>query len=142
MDIQVTPVAGDKWLIRAERERNGHTASGQVVMIQNTAPTAANAPHAALAGARAWLALAQDRQAASDVDGAIANAQAGLAELGRGYYSSSLGMKDDTRQHIDRAEDLIENDRKPEALRTLIQALESRLAMYARLHAATIYSET
>jgi hypothetical protein len=141
MKIEITPVSGDRWLIKAQRGRGGQTAVGQVVVIQSTAPTPDSAPHAPLAGARAWLALAKAHEAANDADGAIADAQAGLAELGRGYHGSGQGIKDDTRLHIELAEDLLENGRQAEGVRALIGALESRLSMYARLHADTIALE-
>jgi len=138
MDIIITQVSNDKWLIRVERKRNGHIASGQAVVIQGPAPQTDNPPHLAFAGARAWLALAQARQAADDNEGAIANARAGVDELGRLYYSSSLRVKDDTSLHVDLAEELVEQGRHAEAARRLVQALETRLHMYAQLHADTL----
>ena len=138
MDTTISSVSNNKWLIRVERKLNGHSASGQVVVIQNSEPQAGNPPHVVFVGARAWLALAQARREADDVEGAIASARAGIEELGRRYYSTSLRVKDDTSLHIDLAEELIEQGRQAEAARTLIQALETRLQMYAQLHADTI----
>ncbi len=137
MDIQVTSVSKNKWRMRAERQHQGHSASGEAVVIQSTAPTG-DAPHAALAGARAWLALGRARQTANDNEGAITCAWAGLAELGPDYNSPDLGIKDDTRLHVDLAEDLLENGRQPEAVRRLLQALGDRLDMYVNWHADTL----
>ena len=141
MNIQVTPVSKNQWRIRAERLRQGHSASGEAVVIQNTAPTVADAPHAALAGARAWLALAQAREAANDIEGALACAQAGLAELGDAYYSESQTTKDDTPLNLALAEDLLERGKPPEALHALLLTLESRLDLYVQLHADTLVAE-
>ncbi len=141
MELQVTPVSKDKWRIRAERGQAGHSAVGEVVVIQSTAPTAASAPHAALAGGRAWLALAEAREAAQDTEGGLAAARAGLAEVGDTYHSESQNIKDDTALNLALGEDLLERGRAPEALHALLVTLESRLEMYVRLHADSVAAE-
>jgi hypothetical protein len=138
MSTTITSVSDDKWLIRAERERAGQSASGQVVVTQSGPPDAGDSPHVPFAGARAWLDLTRQRLAAGEVEGAIADARAGLEELGQHYKSASTNVKDDTSLHIAVAEDLIEQGRKDEAARRLLQTLEIRLQLFSQLYADAI----
>jgi hypothetical protein len=137
MTTTITHISNDKWLIRVERERGENSASGQVILVQDTAPTAEGAPHLSLAGARAWLALAQARQSHNDIDSAIASARAGIEELGRHNYSP-LRVKEDTSLRINMADDLIERGHLPEAARMLIDSLETRIKLYVRLYSNSI----
>lgn len=136
-DNSITPMGDGKWLVQTERKRNGHTATAQV-LVQNTAAPADTSTHAGLAGARAWLTLAQGRYAANDYGPAIECARAGVSELGSRYSSVALEVTEDTSLRIDMAEDLLEHSRPAEAARMLIDALETRLGLYIKLHAKTI----
>ncbi len=129
---------GDGWLIRAERAQGGHSATFQVLVRGAGDAPALDSPHRAFAGARAWLALAQERLAAGDAQAALDAARAGLAELGQSYYSRSLGVTDDTSLHIALAEEMVMGGKLPDAARRMVQALNDRLQLYARLHADAI----
>lgn len=79
----VSKISKNKWSVRVERKHKGHSASGQVVVKVPSGKT--SLPHVKVAGARAWLALAESRLAAKDINGAIASADAGIKELGDDY---------------------------------------------------------
>jgi hypothetical protein len=136
--VTITPLSSNQWSIRVERQWKGHVAFGEVIVTQDTAPQADHPPHIALAGSRAWLDLARTRLAASDAEGAMASAQAGIAELGDTYYSSALGITEDTSLRIYLAEELADQGRLADAARELIKALEGRVQLYTQLHAETI----
>jgi hypothetical protein len=129
-DIQ--PAGEGQWKVRAERMQGTYTAAGEALV------RADGASHSALAGARAWLALSQGREVAGDTAGAIDAARAGLAELGERYFERSKPVIDDTRMHVDLAEEHLEQGQPAEAARRLRRALEMRLAMYTSVHADTL----
>ncbi len=129
---------GDGWLIRAQRSLGGQSATFEVIVRGAGEAPAPDSPHRAFAGARAWLALAEARRGAGDAQTALDAARAGLAELGQTYYARSLGVTDDTSLHIALAEEMVKRGKLPDAARRMVQALEDRLRLYARLHSEAI----
>jgi hypothetical protein len=75
------------------------------------------------------IILAQSFQGADDLESALASARSGVEEL---------GVREDTSMHIELADDLPEEGKAEEAASRLIDALETRLELYVRLHGATI----
>lgn len=128
----VTPEGTGRWRIRAERLQGEHAATGEAVVRE------AGTHHVVLAGARAWLALGRARLAAADAAGTVAAARAGLAELGDQYYARSLGVLNDTSQHIAKADDQIEAGAVVEGAQRLLEVLEQRLKLYGLRHAETL----
>jgi hypothetical protein len=137
MDPIIEKLSHANWLIRVERKHNDESASGQVVVVQESEPAVENSPYIPLAGSRAWLALAKTFHEGDDLEGALASARAGVEELGEHSYAS-LGVREDTSLHIELAEELADEGRAEEAASRLIGALESRVELYVRLHGATI----
>jgi hypothetical protein len=120
------------WRIRAERVQGGQTVAGEALVRE------AGDAHMALAGGRAWQALAQACLADKDAAGAWAAARAGLDELGDRYSARSMGVIDDTALHVAMAEDQLEAGAAGEAAARLIEVLKQRLTMYTRRHAAAL----
>lgn len=135
MDPVVEALSEGKWQIRVERAHGERTSSGQVVVRQESEPRTDTGPFLPLAGARAWLALSLDLLQAEDAEGALEAVQAGLEELGEHDYSASMRVLDDTTLHIDLAQELSEEGKTAEAAERFARALETRLDLYARLHA-------
>ena len=81
------------WAIRVERRYNGELAVGEVEVLQQDAPGAEHAPHAALAASRAWMALAERLLARGVRDsGATVDKSNGKSNMG----SDMGGDKNDT----------------------------------------------
>ena len=120
------------WRIRAERAQGGQTVTGEALVRDD------GGAHTALAGGRAWQALAEACLAAEDTAGAWAAASAGLDELGDRYSAVSLGVIDDTRLHVDMAEDQRAGGAAKEAAMRLTEVLKQRLTMYARRYAEAL----
>jgi hypothetical protein len=129
---EIQPIADGLWRIHAERSQGTYAATGEATVRE------AGPAHGALAGARAWLALAQVRQAASDSETAITSARAGLDELGQRYYERSLGVIDDTGMQVSLANEQLKRGQAEQAARRLIAALEYRLKLYIQLHAQAL----
>lgn len=138
MDPVIEAVTESTWRISVERTLGQRSATGNVVVRQKSEPQIEGGPYIALAGARAWLALSKELEAADDPEGALSSVQAGLDELGEHDYSVSLRVSDDSSLHIDLANELAEEGQVGEAADRLSRALETRLELYARLHAETI----
>jgi negative regulator of sigma E activity len=137
MDPMIEALSPGNWLIRVERKLGDETTSGQVVVVQASEPQPTDSPHVPLAGARAWLSLAQTLQDGENQDGALASARAGVEELGEHSYAV-LGVREDTSMHINLAEEHARQGKTEDAATRLIRALETRIDLYVRLHADTI----
>jgi hypothetical protein len=99
-------------------------------------PGANDAPHAALAGSRAYLALGRAQLAADKPSGAVECAQAGLAELGPNYVAPTA--MDDTDLKVLAAEDLVGAGQVADGASTLLRVLEERISLYEQLHASEL----
>jgi hypothetical protein len=128
----INQVGAGVWRVRAERAQGGQAVTGEALV------RADSGLHTALAGGRAWQALAQACLAAEDAAGAWAAARAGLDELGDRYSARSIGVIDDTALHVAMAEDQLEAGAAAEAAARLTEVLKQRLAMYARRHAEAL----
>lgn len=134
----VVRVGAGRWRIRSQRAQGGHSAAVEVIVRGPADAPAAGSPLRAFAAARAWLALARERQAAQDSQAALDAARAGLAELGQSYKTPGQPVIDDTSIHIDLADELAGQAKMPDAARRMIGALDDRLGMYAQANAETI----
>jgi hypothetical protein len=126
----------DAWIIRVTRAHGAASAKGVVAIRQATEPAAATAPHLALAGARAWLALGNQALAGKRDDEAIACARAGLNELGHDYAPPTV--EDDTELKVLAADDLIKDGKRSAGAAMLLRMLEERMQLYVRRNAATL----
>jgi hypothetical protein len=114
-------------VVRAERERAGERAEGEVVASGDPGPV-----HERLAGARAWLALGERLLEAGNSADALAAGRAGLEELGSDY--ASRRTKDDTALKLALADErLAEGDEESAAAITL-RMLEDRAELYEDKH--------
>jgi hypothetical protein len=84
---------------------------------------------------RNWLERGRKLLEEGDAKGAIACAHSGLEELGDDYFELGGDVEDDTGQKLLAAEALIERGREEDGARLMLRMLESRLGMYADLHA-------
>lgn len=140
--FKITPLANNQWAIEAQRSLKtaNRSAQGKVVITQATPPEAEAPPHGGLAGARAWLALAQRSLMDQYAETAIAEARAGLEELGDDYHDPSLRVTEDTTLRIRRAKELIKQGQTTQAADMLVEALAVRVKLYAKLHAESVVS--
>lgn len=122
--------------ITVTRTHDGHSASGMVLLREPVASDATGSPHMKLAGARAWVALGEQRIAADDWPGAIACGRAGLEELGRRY--AGRGALDHTQMKLSVAEDQIKEGDLVNAAKNILRQLTIRIAYYVDLHADAI----
>lgn len=134
--VTIEPHGNAQWVIRASRECGGAAASGEVIIKLATQPDAAQPPHAGLAGAKAFLSIAQAHTQAGRYANAVECAQAGLAELGMRYVA--LGEDDDTDVKIRAARERIEAGAVADGSAVMIRVLETRITLYEALHAADL----
>ena len=131
-EIQMVERIGkQEWHIQVERSLGDLSATGEVVVRQESAPEE-HSSHAILAGSRAWLVLGEKALEEGDVAAAISAARAGLAELGRDYASPIV--KDDTGLNIAVAEELISDGRASDGADLMLRMLRTRCSLYVRLH--------
>ncbi|BAZ32222.1 hypothetical protein NIES4074_47240 [Cylindrospermum sp. NIES-4074] len=124
------------WLIRVERQFQGESAVGEVIVKQEIAPNQENPPHIELAGSRAWLALGERRLAVKDIAAAISCAQAGLDELGSDYASPLI--VDDTKMKLLIAEERIQEGHAEDGAKIMLRMLNTRTELYRNLHKSSI----
>jgi hypothetical protein len=129
--VAVEPEGDGQWRVRVTRERSGHSAEGSV-LVRGPKPDPVSPKHLALAGARAWLALADARIAASEWKLAIEFARQGISELGDDYARPEVD--DSTAVKILAAEEEIAHDRLSNGARTLARVLANRVVLYVELH--------
>jgi hypothetical protein len=106
------------------------------VLKQAAQPGANDAPHTALAGSKAYLALGRAQLAADKPSGAVECAKAGLAELGPNYIAPTA--MDDTDLKVLAAEDLVGAGQVADGATTLLRVLEERIGLYEQLHASEL----
>lgn len=125
----------ERWLIRACRSAGGETAEGSVLVRAGAAPDPTH-PHARLAGARAWLALAESFEGRTRWADAAASARSGLDELGHEY--AGPGVEDDTPLNVLSAEEMLAEGRTADGASGLLEILHERLGLYAELHEGSL----
>lgn len=114
------------------RTHEGHNAEGLVVLREPAPPDVGASPHRKLAGSRAWLTLGEQRFAAEDWKGALACAQAGLAELGSKYASRRALDHTDMKLYI--AREQLKSGNLEAAAEIMLRQLKIRTNYYADLH--------
>lgn len=129
---RVESVGADRWRVLVRRSHAGKTGDGSVV-VQGAHIDPRDPPHVELAAARAWLEVAASFANAGEADAAAAAARSGLDELGREYAPPMI--KDDTSLRVAAAEHLIKQGRTADAAPMLVNALETRIALYQQEHA-------
>jgi hypothetical protein len=125
--VTVEPGAEGQWRVRARRQGRDLSGEGVVLMRASSRPDPVPPALVALAGARAWLGLAQKRLEASDWEGAAALARQGLAELGPDYAKPEVDDSTDLKVHA--AEELIQKGQLDNGARTLTRTLENRIVL-------------
>ncbi|HEY0476902.1 MAG TPA: hypothetical protein VGD37_05230 [Kofleriaceae bacterium] len=130
--ITVAPSGAGAWSLETERRVGEHAARGTAIVLAAAKPDPAAAPHAELAGARAWAALGAQRLSAGDAADAVTAARAGLEELGDDYRPR--GVKDDTMMKIDAAEERITEGAVADGAAVLLRMLETRIELYVQNH--------
>jgi hypothetical protein len=126
-DVTVSQGAAEReWVVRAERSAGQARGGGQVTVRSDRRPDE-RSPYARLAGARAWLAVGDDRLRAGDLESALAAGRAGVDELGVGYAPDRV--RDDTKLKLIAAEEQLE-DGDPEAgAEIVLEVLRTRAAL-------------
>lgn len=132
--VTIEPHGSAQWVIRASRECGGAAASAEVIIRLATQPGAAQPPHAGLAGAKAFLSIAQAHAQAGKSTNAVECAQAGLDELGTRYIA--LGDDDDTDVKLRAARERIAAGAVGDGAAVMVRVLQTRIALYEALHAA------
>lgn len=130
------PAAADPRAITVERKHDAEVAKGTVRLRNVPAPNAGPSVHVKLAGSRAWLNLGEKRVAAKDWTGAIACAEAGLAELGDKYAGPDV--EDDTQLKLYAAQDQLAKGKAQNAASVMLNMLSIRIRLYTKLHAGEI----
>lgn len=120
------------WILRAFCQHDGYRAEGVIYLSSDITPPP-DTPHIALAGARAFLLLGQERLQAGDLPRAIGAAKQGIAELGRDYRNPTT--VEHTSMRILLAEDEEEKGKLDKAAPRLLDALRARIRMYVSKHA-------
>ncbi|CAN5689355.1 hypothetical protein BH11MYX3_BH11MYX3_36930 [soil metagenome] len=127
VDAEVTQRSPDEWGVRVTRTQGERTAS--VTIITTTPPKpGAPAPHAELAAADAWLAIAREAFAAGVHADAITAARAGIKAIGADYRPKLV--KDDTAIRLAMADESIQGGDAKEGATSLISVLDQRVHMY------------
>ena len=85
-------------------------------------------PRAPRAARQSWLERGEKLLDEGDAESAIACAEKGLEELGKDY--AGPGIKDDTRQKLLAAQDLIEHGRTEDGARLMLRMLKTREALW------------
>jgi hypothetical protein len=126
------------WSIRVERRDGDDSAVGETVVRHEQPPSQEDPPHAVLAAARAWLAIARARLDRGDFGGAISSARRGLDELGEDY--APFMTEDDTDLKLLAADTESEAGRTENAAAITVRMLGVRTSMYAERHSSTVVS--
>ncbi len=130
--VRLEPGSAGEWVIQVQREWEGESGLGQAVIRAAARPDPSHEPHVRLAGARAWLAVGQERLAAGQGAAAVACARRGLEELGPDYAPLSAG--DDTVLKLAAAEGELAASRAENAASTMLRVLEARARLYVEKH--------
>ncbi|HSD91213.1 MAG TPA: hypothetical protein VLB44_27005 [Kofleriaceae bacterium] len=110
------------------RAYNEQTAKGEARVFQTPSP------HARLAGARAWLTIAE--ALSTTPAGAYQAAGRGAAELGPDY--AGKGVRDETHMKEMGAKDEFDAGREKVAADLMLRVLRSRIAMYQQRYATEV----
>jgi len=122
--VAPSPPHVEPLMIQIEQTRTCADAS-QTAVVATTGQ--GNDQLVALAGARAWLALAEQAVTNEQWESALTCAQGGVDELGKDY--KRLTDIDDTKLKLRAVRDAAAEGRTSDAARTLVGVLHSRLAL-------------
>jgi hypothetical protein len=109
-----------------------------VIVRSEQEPSPPDPVHVRLAGARAWLALAEDRLTAKKWTDALAPTRKGIEELGP-TYARPEACDDTSLGEMMAGRQLSRGDLK-EAARTLADVLQNRISTYVDFHKDTVVS--
>jgi hypothetical protein len=127
VDAVVTQRSPDEWDVRVTRTQGDRSAT--ITVISKTPPKpGAPAPHAEVAAADAWLAIAREAFAAGAHEDAITAAREGIEAIGRDYRPKLV--KDDTAIRLAMADESIQAGNAKEGATSLISVLDQRVYMY------------
>lgn len=134
-DAVIAPVSSTEWSVTITRHQGAKTADATVI-VRAAPAAAARAPHAEVAAALAWLALARGAFDAGTFEDAIAAAKQGIDALGDNYRPKLA--KDDTTIRIAMADEAISKGDVKTGASSLIAVLDARVYMYFMRYADTV----
>jgi hypothetical protein len=119
--------------VRVDRAYKGRQAFGRVVLKPLLTPADLRAKHEKLAGARAWLSLAEQSTQAGDWSGAVECAQAGRHELGElGDFAARFGVLDHSDMHWMDAKLQVKQGQFKKAAPVMLEILKQQISFYVR----------
>jgi hypothetical protein len=135
-DVTVEARSAGTWAVRVVRQDESRSKDAAVIVRSEQKPSPPDPVHVRLAGARAWLALAEDRVAAKEWKAVVALARKGLDELGREYAQPQI--EDDSDMKAFAAEDQLAQGKAENAAHMLTGVLATRIILYVSLHNDTV----
>lgn len=125
--------------LRVDRTYKDQRAVGRVVLKPLLTPENLRAKHERLAGARAWLSLAEQSTQAGDWSGAVECAQAGRSELGElRELGARLGVMDHSDMHWFDATLQVKKGQFETAAPVMLRVLKEQTSLYVRYYSQEV----